>query len=88
MQADPLYRQIRDGVTELDTQHGREFDATSERMTASLLVLAKNSGLTRVDHVVLSNATSVHPTAHNVFVVQESWTILPICVRSCPPSRQ
>lgn len=70
MQADPLYRQIRDGVAELDTQHGREFDATSERMTASLLVLAKNSGLTRVDHVVLSNATSVHPAAHNVFLVQ------------------
>ncbi|WP_251474057.1 zeta toxin family protein [Stenotrophomonas lactitubi] len=70
MRADPLYRQIRDGVAELDTQHGREFDATSERMTASLLVLAKNSGLTQVDHVVLSNATSVHPAAHNVFVVQ------------------
>ncbi|MGE6332883.1 zeta toxin family protein [Stenotrophomonas sp. NPDC077659] len=70
MRADPLYRQIRDGVAELDTQHGREFDATSERITASLLVLAKSNGLTRVDHVVLSNATSIHPAAHNVFVVQ------------------
>lgn len=70
MHSDPLYRQIRDGVAELDGRHGREFDATSERMTASLLVLAKNNGLARVDHVVLSNATSERPAAYNVFVVQ------------------
>ena len=65
-----LYQQVRDGVAALDAKHGREFDETSERMTASLLVLAKGSGLERVDHVLLSNATPQLPAAHNVFVVQ------------------
>lgn len=70
MQADPLYRQIRDGVAALDARYGREFDETSERMTASLMVLAKGNGLKQVDHVLLSNATSEQPVAHNVFLVQ------------------
>ncbi len=65
-----LYQQIREQVTALDARHGRSFDATSERMTASLLVLAKGNGLDRVDHVVLSNATPQLPAAHNIFVVQ------------------
>jgi hypothetical protein len=65
-----LYQQIREQVTTLDARHGRSFDATSERMTASLLVLAKGNGLDRVDHVVLSNATPQLPAAHNIFVVQ------------------
>ena len=65
-----LYQQVRDGVAALDAKHGRQFDETSERMTASLLVLAKGSGLERVDHVLLSNATAQLPAAHNVFVVQ------------------
>ncbi|MCC7634289.1 zeta toxin family protein [Stenotrophomonas rhizophila] len=65
-----LYQQVRDGVAALDARHGREFDASSERMTASLLVLARSNGLERVDHVLLSNATPQHPAAHNVFVVQ------------------
>ncbi|MCC7634397.1 hypothetical protein IEN52_09645 [Stenotrophomonas rhizophila] len=65
-----LYQQIREQVTALDARHGRSFDATSERMTASLLVLAKGNGLDRVDHVVLSNATADKPAGHNVFVVQ------------------
>ena len=33
----PLYQQVRDGVAALDARYGRSFDATSERMTASLL---------------------------------------------------
>ncbi|MCC7633790.1 XVIPCD domain-containing protein [Stenotrophomonas rhizophila] len=65
-----LYQQVRDGVAALDAKHGRQFDVTSERMTASLLVLAKGSGLERVDHVLLSNPTAQLPAAHNVFVVQ------------------
>ena len=65
-----LYLQIREHVTALDTRHGRTSDATSERMTASLLVLAKDSGLERVDHVLLSNATVENKAAHYVFVVQ------------------
>ncbi|UXB24569.1 hypothetical protein K7567_01955 [Stenotrophomonas maltophilia] len=66
----PLYQQIREGVAELDAQHGRSFDATSERMTASLLVLAKDNDLSHVDHVLVSNATATHPAGHTLFVVQ------------------
>jgi len=66
----PLYEQIRDGVAALDAKHGRSFDAISERMSASLLVLAKDSDLSRVDHVVLSNATAQTPAGHTVFLVQ------------------
>jgi hypothetical protein len=65
-----LYQQIREHVTALDAKHGRNFDETSERMAASLLVLAKGDGLDRVDHVLLSNATSEKDAAHYVFVVQ------------------
>lgn len=65
-----LYQQIREHVTALDAKHGRKFDETSERMTASLLVLAKGNGLDRVDHVLLSNATAENKAAHYVFVVQ------------------
>ncbi|OBU53750.1 XVIPCD domain-containing protein [Stenotrophomonas maltophilia] len=65
-----LYQQVRDGVAALDAKHGRSFDAASERMTASLLVLAKDNDLDRVDHVLLSNATADKPAGHTLFVVQ------------------
>lgn len=65
-----LYEQIREGVAELDAQHGRTPDAMSERLTASLLVLAKENGLDRVDHVRLSQATGEARSGQNVFVVQ------------------
>lgn len=65
-----LYQQIREGVEALDAKHGRSFDEVSERMTASLLVLAKDNGLERVDHVLVSNATHEHPAGHTLFVVQ------------------
>lgn len=65
-----LYQQIREGVEELDAKHGRSFDVTSERMTASLLVLAKDNDLSHVDHVLVSNATATHPAGHTLFVVQ------------------
>ncbi|WP_049457899.1 XVIPCD domain-containing protein [Stenotrophomonas maltophilia] len=65
-----LYQQIREGVEELDAKHGRSFDVTSERMTASLLVLAKDNDLSHVDHVLVSNATAMHPAGHTLFVVQ------------------
>lgn len=65
-----LYQQVRDGVAALDARHGREFDETSERMSASLLVLAKDSGLERVDHVLLSRATPESHAGRNLFVVQ------------------
>lgn len=65
-----LYQQICEGVQALDAKHGRSFDATSERMAASLLVLAKDKDLERVDHVLLSNATADRPAGHTLFVVQ------------------
>ncbi|MFG6086115.1 zeta toxin family protein [Stenotrophomonas indicatrix] len=65
-----LYQQVRAGVATLDAKHGRTFDDASERMTASLLVLAKDNDLDRVDHVLLSNATADKPTGHTLFVVQ------------------
>ncbi|WP_152905174.1 XVIPCD domain-containing protein [Stenotrophomonas maltophilia] len=65
-----LYQQIREGVEALDAKHGRSFDEVSERMTASLLVLAKDNDLERVDHVLVSNATSEHLAGHTLFVVQ------------------
>lgn len=65
-----LYQQIRESVEALDAKHGRSFDEVSERMTASLLVLAKDNDLERVDHVLVSNATHEHPAGHTLFVVQ------------------
>lgn len=65
-----LYQQIREGVEALDAKHGRSFDEVSERMTASLLVLAKDNDLERADHVLVSNATREHPAGHTLFVVQ------------------
>lgn len=65
-----LNQQIRQGVAALDAQHGRAFDQTSERLTASLTVLAREQGLQQVDHVLVSNATAQHPAGHNIFVVQ------------------
>ncbi|WP_146268054.1 XVIPCD domain-containing protein [Stenotrophomonas maltophilia] len=65
-----LYQQIREGVEALDAKHGRSFDEVSERMTVSLLVLAKGNDLERVDHVLVSNATREHPAGHTLFVVQ------------------
>lgn len=65
-----MHQQIRGKVEQLDAASGRTFDATSERMTASLLTLAKDNGLTRVDHVLLSDKTRELTAAQNVFVVQ------------------
>lgn len=65
-----LYQQVREGVEALDARHGRSFDEVSERVTASLLVLAKDNDLVRVDHVLVSNATRELPAGHTLFVVQ------------------
>jgi len=65
-----MHQQIRSKVEQLDAASGRTFDASSERMTASLLTLAKDNGLTRVDRVLLSEETKNLPAAQNLFVVQ------------------
>lgn len=65
-----LHTQIKEKVAELDAANGRTFDETSERLSASLLVVARQGGLQRVDHVVLSKPTIELPAAHNIFLVQ------------------
>ena len=66
-----LYQQIRSGVEKLQPHSGRNDDPASEgRMTASLLVLAKQSGLERVDHVVLSEQRGDLQKGENVFLAQ------------------
>ncbi len=68
--ANALYRQVREQVEKLDESLGRTYDDTSERLTGSLMVLAKEGGLQRVDHVVLSNQVGDQRPGFNVFVVQ------------------
>ncbi|CAD0302850.1 hypothetical protein NCPPB940_04110 [Xanthomonas hortorum pv. taraxaci] len=65
-----MHQQIRIKVEQLDAANGRTFDTTSERMTASLLTLAKDNGLTQVDHVLLSEKTKDLPAAHTLILVQ------------------
>ncbi|PPV09010.1 hypothetical protein XBLMG947_0658 [Xanthomonas bromi] len=67
----PMYQQIECGVHAIDAAHGRAPDQNSARLIAALLPLAKESGLSRVDHVLMSeaNKTGVHG-GENVFVVQ------------------
>jgi len=69
-----LHSQIRDHVSKLDAANGRVFDDTSERLTASLLVVAKQNGIERVDHVLLSQPTAELPASHNIFIVQGDLT--------------
>jgi hypothetical protein len=65
-----LQQQIRAGVQRLDGEHGRSWDETSERLNASLLVLAKEKGLTQVDHVLLSERNEHVQKGENIFLVQ------------------
>ena len=65
-----LYRQIRAGVHRLDAECGREPDAISARMVERLLPLAREHGLRRVDHVVLSRHLGEIAPGERVFVVQ------------------
>ncbi|WP_309688545.1 XVIPCD domain-containing protein [Stenotrophomonas sp. SORGH_AS_0321] len=62
--------QVNRSVASLDAAHGRTPDETSERMCGSLFCLAKENGLSRVDHVLLSQANEQGHAGTNVFVVQ------------------
>ena len=65
-----LFAQLIQKVAELDAAHGRPFDAASQRISASLLVLAKQNNLSRVDHVLLSRPTKSSHAAESIFIVQ------------------
>lgn len=87
-QADyPLCEQIRKGVAAMDSAHGRSFDAISERMAASLFVLARQNDLSRVDHVVLGGPPGNGQTGPNVFLVQGQLND-PAHVRASMPAEQ
>ncbi|WP_349657190.1 XVIPCD domain-containing protein [Xanthomonas sp. 10-10] len=66
----PLHAQASTLVGRLDASMGRASDAHSERMSASLAHLAKEHGLERIDHVMLSNQTPRAAAGSTVFVVQ------------------
>lgn len=53
-----LLDQARTGVHAVDAQHGRKPDQLSGNLAGSLAAAAKHSGLTRIDHVVLSDDAS------------------------------
>ena len=65
-----LYQQALYGLHQADSKLGREPDETSLRMAASLTLLAKESGMQRIDHVVLSRANEYVKEGENVFVVE------------------
>ncbi|ALN63404.1 hypothetical protein GLA29479_2538 [Lysobacter antibioticus] len=65
-----LYSQIVAQVKEQDRANGRSWDQVSERLSASLLSLAKENGVARVDHVVFSQKTDRVAAGENVFIVQ------------------
>jgi hypothetical protein len=53
-----IYLQALDAVHRLDAQQGRRPDQRSDNLAASLAVAAHGNGMSRVDHVVLSDDTS------------------------------
>lgn len=65
-----LLQQVRQGVAAIDAQAGRTPDENSERLTASVMALARQNNLDRADHVVLSVQTTDSPAGRHVFVVQ------------------
>ncbi|MEA9889510.1 peptidoglycan-binding domain-containing protein [Xanthomonas campestris] len=67
---DPLHRQAEEAVRRLEQGLGREYDDNSARLAASSAYLAKENGLSRIDHVVLSESTKTARQGENVFVVE------------------
>jgi len=53
-----MYLQALDAVHRLDAQQGRAPDQRSDNLAASLAVAAHSNGMSRVDHVVLSDDAS------------------------------
>ncbi|PPU65546.1 hypothetical protein XpiCFBP4643_20770 [Xanthomonas pisi] len=68
--ADPLHHQAEEAVRRLEQGLGREYDDNSARLAASSAYLAKENGLSRIDHVVLSENTKSVRQGENVFVVE------------------
>ncbi|QKW56407.1 XVIPCD domain-containing protein [Stenotrophomonas sp. NA06056] len=65
-----LLQQVSGHVAGIDAKAGRTPDESSERLTASVMALARQNNLERADHVLLSAQTADSPAGRNVFVVQ------------------
>ena len=65
-----LHQQSSDAVRKLDESMGRNTDVNSDRMAASLTVLARQEGIQRIDNVVLSHGNDIVKAGENVIVVQ------------------
>lgn len=53
-----MYKQALDEVTKLDERHDRAPDSLSQNLAASLAVEGRRNGMTRIDHVLLSEDAS------------------------------
>ncbi|PPU77166.1 hypothetical protein XhhCFBP4925_19430 [Xanthomonas hortorum pv. hederae] len=67
---DPLHQQAEEAVRRLEQGLGREYDDSSARLAASSAYLAKENGLSRIDHVVLSENYKSVRQGENLFVVE------------------
>ena len=67
---DPLLQQAQAATRRLDASLGRDYDDHSACMAASAACLAKANGLSRIDHIVLSENNGVVRKGESLFVVQ------------------
>jgi hypothetical protein len=67
---EPLLSQAEDAVRRLEKGLGRDYDANSACLAASAACLAKENGISRIDHVALSRDTGSVRQGENLFVVQ------------------
>lgn len=65
-----LFRQSQSAVQRMDAGLGRASDQASERLAASLLPAAKQAGLDRIDHAVLSEHNGKVERGQYVFAVE------------------
>ncbi|KHM90767.1 hypothetical protein OR60_20995 [Xanthomonas vesicatoria] len=67
---DTLLSQAETAVRDLEKGLGRDYDENSARLAASSAYLAKENGLSRIDHIALSQQTRSVRKGENVFVVE------------------
>ncbi|WP_232757166.1 XVIPCD domain-containing protein [Xanthomonas sp. SHU 199] len=65
-----MLQQAESAVVKLEQGLGRDYDGNSAKLAASAAYLAKESGLSRIDHVVLSQDSRNVRAGENLFVVQ------------------
>lgn len=69
-QRDPLITQAEQAVRRMELGLGREYDDSSKCLAASAACMAKENGLSRIDHIVLSRGAGQARQGENFFVVQ------------------